>query len=76
MCIKKNPQSTLEHVEQFFKFINTSKDIKEKIKAVKLNVGDAVFWKDSEVLHGRNGFVPTKDSDRFIWKCAIEISER
>ena len=76
-CVsKKNPLSTLEYVEQFFKFINTSKDVKEKTKAVKLNVGDAVFWKDSEVLHGRNGFVPAKNSDRFIWKCAIEILEK
>ena len=76
-CVsKKNPQSTLEYVEQFFKFINTSNDVKEKTQAVKLKVGDAVFWKDSEVLHGRNGFVPTKNSDRFIWKCAIEILEK
>jgi len=76
-CVsKKNPKSTLENVEKFFNYINTSKEVKDKIKAVKLNVGDAVFWKDSEVLHGRNGFVPTKDSDRFIWKCAIGISER
>ena len=76
-CVsKKNPQSTLDHVDQFFKFINTSKDVKKKTKTVKLNVGDAVFWKDSEILHGRNGFVPTKDSDRFIWKCAIGILEK
>ena len=56
--------------------MNTSKDVKKKTKTVKLNVGDAVFWKDSEILHGRNGFVPTKDSDRFIWKCAIGILEK
>ena len=40
---------------------------------MKLNPGEAVFWKDSEILHGRNGFVPKKDSDRFLWKAAIEI---
>ncbi len=76
-CVsKKNSQISLDYVDQFFKFINTSKDVKEKTQAVKLNVGDAVFWKDSDVLHGRNGFVATKDSERFIWKCAIEILEK
>ena len=29
---------------------------KEKIKQVKLSPGDAVTWKDRELLHGRNSF--------------------
>ena len=73
-CVsKKNSKTSLEKVEKFFNFINSSKKIRENISPIKLNVGDAVFWKDSEVLHGRNGFVPKKDSDRFLWKAAIEI---
>lgn len=73
-CVsKKNSKESLEKVDKFFNFINTSKKIRENISPIKLDVGDAVFWKDSEVLHGRNGFIPKKDSDRFLWKAAIKI---
>ena len=73
-CIsKKNPEKSLINVKTFFNFINTSEKIKKNITAVKLKEGEAVFWKDSEILHGRNSFSPKKDSDRFLWKAAIEI---
>lgn len=73
-CVSKNNNtSTLKIIEMFFNFLNKSEMIKEKTKSVKLVPGDAVFWKDSEILHGRNGFVPKKESDRFLWKCAINI---
>ena len=66
-----------KEIDFYFVFISPYSYLAhQKIKAVKLNVGDAVFWKDSDVLHGRNGFVPIKDSARFIWKCAIEILEK
>ena len=75
-CVsKKNSKKSLQNVEKFFNFINTSQKIKENISQIKLNVGDAVFWKDAEILHGRNGFVPKKDSDRFLWKAAIQIGQ-
>ena len=48
-------------------------DVNERIKAVLLTPGDAVTWKDREVLHGRNAFVANRESERFIWKCAIDI---
>ena len=38
-----------------------------------MKTGDALVWKDSEVLHGRNGFIANKVSDRFIWKCAANF---
>ena len=38
--------------------------------------GDALVWKDNEVLHGRNGFVASKVSDRFIWKCAADFNKK
>ena len=73
-CVsKKNSEKSLKNVEKFFKFINTSEKIKKNISPIKLNAGEAVFWKDSEILHGRNSFIPKKDSDRFLWKAAIEI---
>lgn len=75
-CIsKKNSKKNLKFIEKFFHFLNTSEKIKENIKPIKLNAGEAVFWKDSEILHGRNGFKPKKDSDRFLWKAAIKIGK-
>ncbi len=73
-CVsKKNSEKSLINVDKFFNLINTSNKIKNNLTHVKLNPGEAVLWKDSEILHGRNGFLPKKDSDRFLWKAAIEI---
>ena len=36
-----------------------------------MNKGDAIIWKDNEVLHGRNSFI-AKNSDKFI-KCAVNF---
>lgn len=74
-CIsKKNSEKSIKYIKKFFNFINTSEKIKKKIFALKLEEGEAVFWKDSEILHGRNGFKPKNNSDRFLWKAAIEIN--
>lgn len=59
--------------DRFFNYHQTSPKLREKITAVKLTPGDAVTWKDREVLHGRNSFAATQESERFIWKCAIDI---
>ncbi len=59
--------------ESFFGYLKTSPLIAAKTLAVKLRPGDAVTWKDRELLHGRNGFIATAESERFIWKCAIDI---
>jgi alpha-ketoglutarate-dependent taurine dioxygenase len=75
-CVSKNnSKESLKNIENFFQFLNTSKKIVKSLQPVKLNKGDAVFWKDDEVLHGRNGFFPKKESDRFLWKAAIDIGE-
>lgn len=73
-CVsKKNPKKSLLNIKKLFNFINTSEKIKKNLLVIKLGEGEAIFWKDSEVLHGRNGFLPKKDSDRFLWKAAIGI---
>ncbi len=75
-CVsKKNSKKKLQFVEEFFLFLNTSKKIKKNIRSLKLKSGEAVLWKDSEILHGRNSFIPKKNSDRFLWKAAINISK-
>ena len=73
-CVsKKNPKKSLQKIKKLFNFINTSEKIKKNLLEIKLEEGEAIFWKDSEVLHGRNGFLPKKNSDRFLWKAAIDI---
>ena len=74
-CVsKKNSKKSLANIEKFFNFMSESQKIKKNITAIKLGEGEAVFWKDSEILHGRNGFFPKKNSERFLWKAAIQIS--
>ncbi len=73
-CVDKDLDENLkETVEEYQNFLLNSPGIKAKTIGVKLQPGDAVFWKDNYVLHGRNSFVANQESERFIWKCAIDI---
>ncbi|RZJ70844.1 TauD/TfdA family dioxygenase [Flavobacterium sp.] len=73
-CVDKTISDDLrEKVEKFQDFLLHSPLIKEKTIGVKLVPGDAVYWKDNYVLHGRNSFVANETSERFIWKCAIDV---
>jgi alpha-ketoglutarate-dependent taurine dioxygenase len=73
-CVDKeiDPQGR-EIAERMFTYLQTSALVKQHTKLVKLAPGDAVTWKDRNVLHGRNGFVANKVSERFLWKCAIDV---
>lgn len=59
--------------EDFHQFLKDSSLIKSHLISVKLKPGQAVLWKDNEVLHGRNAFNATSESERFIWKCAFDV---
>lgn len=73
-CLDKtNNEEERSATEAFFNFLQTSDEIARRTVQVKLSPGDAVTWKDREVLHGRNSFVATNESERFIWKCAIDV---
>ena len=73
-CVDKaNKKETLDAVEDFQKYLLTSNEIKDATIGVKLMPGDSVFWRDNYCLHGRNSFVANQESERFIWKCAIDI---
>lgn len=61
-------------VDGFFNYLQVSPMVRDRTIAVKLNGGDAITWKDRCVLHGRNGFEASKASERFLWKCAIDIA--
>jgi alpha-ketoglutarate-dependent taurine dioxygenase len=75
-CISPDVDDSLKKLaSEYFNYLSSSPLIKEKTIAVKLFPGDAVTWKDNFVLHGRNSFVANKESERFIWKCSIDIGE-
>lgn len=59
--------------ETFQQFLLHSPAICEALIPIKLQSGDAVVWKDDELLHGRNAFTAKKMSERFLWKCAIDV---
>ncbi|WP_108812362.1 TauD/TfdA family dioxygenase [Sphingorhabdus sp. Alg231-15] len=73
-CVDKNTgEEEKSLANDFFDFLQNSVALRKRIIPVKLNPGDAVTWKDRAVLHGRNGFKATKESERFLWKCAIDV---
>ena len=73
-CIKKKQKSKIKKMINEFKlFLDNDLDIKANTLQIKMKAGDALIWKDSEILHGRNGFTANKASDRFIWKCAANF---
>lgn len=73
-CISENlNEEDREIKERFQKFLLVNKDIRENLIELKMNKGDALIWKDQEVLHGRNSFLTKESSSRFIWKCAVNF---
>jgi len=73
-CVdKNNSEEVIDAIEEFQDYLLKSPTIKESTIGVKLTPGDSVFWRDNYCLHGRNSFVANQESERFIWKCAIDI---
>jgi alpha-ketoglutarate-dependent taurine dioxygenase len=73
-CVDKtNSKEVIDAIEEFQDYLLKSPTIKESTIGVKLTPGDSVFWRDNYCLHGRNSFVANQESERFIWKCAIDV---
>lgn len=73
-CVDRHADaSVLKLRETFQKFLLNSPQIREALIPIKLQSGDAVVWKDDELLHGRNAFSAKRMSERFLWKCAIDV---
>ena len=73
-CITKNLSEENQNIkEKFQQFLLKSDDIKKNLLEIKMEKGDALGWKDNEVLHGRNSFSAKENSARFIWKCAVNF---
>lgn len=56
-------------------YLRDSPAIRDSLCQVKLAPGEAVMWKDNEVLHGRNAFQAAIEGERFIWKCAFDVGQ-
>jgi alpha-ketoglutarate-dependent taurine dioxygenase len=59
--------------ERLFAWLRDSPAVARAIVPVKLTTGDAVTWRDEAVLHGRNAFRAHVLSERFLWKCAVNV---
>jgi alpha-ketoglutarate-dependent taurine dioxygenase len=45
------------------------------VKSFRLDSGDAVLFRDDEVLHGRAGYAAKESGDRLLWKTYFTLSE-
>ena len=74
-----DPQETdfaKELVERFHQFLQTKVVAENKTYPIKLKPGEAVFFHDDRLIHGRNSFEATKDSERFFWKSALKLKAK
>lgn len=75
-CVDSHARrEVVELSKRFQQFLQESAGVRQHTIAVKLARGDAVVWKDEEILHGRNAFHAEKAADRFLWKCAIDVGQ-
>lgn len=73
-CVAPDCDATaLELRERFAAFLRESPAVRAALVEVKLQPGDAVIWKDNRLLHGRNAFEAHEVSERFLWKCAVDV---
>lgn len=68
-----NPEAK-ELAEEFFAFLRDEPAVHERTVSLKLAPGDAVFWRDDRLLHGRASFFPTRESERWLLKAAVQIT--
>ncbi|MBX3154680.1 MAG: TauD/TfdA family dioxygenase [Deltaproteobacteria bacterium] len=73
-CVVQScPPEVRDLRERFFAFLRDSPRVRRALTEVKLRPGEAVVWRDERCLHGRNAFSPQAVSERFLWKCAINV---
>ena len=60
-------------VERFHQFLQTKVVGEDKTYPIKLKPGEAVFFHDDRLIHGRKAFEATRDSERFFWKSALKL---
>lgn len=55
--------------EQFHAFLQTRFVDQNDLLPLRLETGDAAFFQDTRVLHGRHAYEAQVAGDRLIWKC-------
>ena len=74
-CVNKENSEIKEMIESLFDFLGNNKAIKNNLIEVHLKPGECVIWKDSETLHGRNGFEAKNASERYLYKSAFKVKK-
>lgn len=69
---EQSPEA-LELNQRFFDFLQTDLPA-DAVMPVGLKRGEAVAWRDSLVLHGRNSFTAVETGDRLIWKTGVVLA--
>ncbi|MCI0560873.1 MAG: TauD/TfdA family dioxygenase [Nitrososphaera sp.] len=73
-CVAENSSAeVLALRKRSYRFLRDSPGVRKGVVPLILKTGDAVTWKDDEVLHGRHAFRASIASERFLWKCAVDI---
>lgn len=76
-CVDPNEtEFAKELVERFHQFLQTKVVGENKTYPIKLKPGEAVFFHDDRLIHGRNSFEATRDSERFFWKSALKLKSQ
>lgn len=71
-CVDKDESDEGKKLNHdFFDFLQTHVKGSYLETAVALKPGEAIFWWDEYVLHGRLPFKATRSDDRLIWKTAL-----
>jgi alpha-ketoglutarate-dependent taurine dioxygenase len=60
-------------VERFHAFLQARVVGEERTTPVLLRPGEAVFFHDERLLHGRNAFSASDKNDRFFWKSGFNL---
>lgn len=61
-------------VERYHAFLNRYVVGERRTMPVRLQPGQAVFFHDERVIHGRNAFEATQRNDRFFWKTGFKFT--
>ena len=73
-CIDPQESSfAKELVERFHSFLQTKVVGEDRTYPIKLNPGEAVFFHDDRLIHGRKSFSATQPGERFFWKSALKL---
>ena len=75
-CVDPNETDfAKELVERFHNFLQNKIVAEDRTYPIKLQPGEAVFFHDDRLIHGRKAFEATKDGERFFWKSALKLKE-